>query len=133
MRTDVEVPAAVRAAARRAFALRERDARVLDLLTDSLVDDPSHEGPRELRFLDVSEGADVTVLVHQLADPGRIALDVVVAPVSAAVVEVRDDEGRGTLQEVCPGWWCTGPLRHGLASLLVVVSGERLRTAWVRI
>ncbi|TAL18634.1 MAG: hypothetical protein EPN99_11200 [Frankiales bacterium] len=131
--TDVDVPAAVRTAAKNAFSRRAPDARVLDLLVDTAVDDPPAEGERRLRFVEIAPDADVTVRVRELPQPGLVELVIAVRPHSAQVTEVQNDEGTVDLQQVCRGAWLAGPLRHGLVSIVVAGTGSRLRTAWVRV
>lgn len=105
---------------------------VLDLVYDSVVDDPAGlvNDVRTLRFARGDRAAELSVR-------GRVYLfvDITVAPDDGAAVSVlaRDHSGRGTVTWSCPrelGW-----LPAGLTSFLFEWpsdTGRRpVRTAWV--
>lgn len=123
------VPAAVRDAARRAFAERDRHAEVLPLGYDSLLADAPADQPRRLMFADPA-GASVTVTVHP-ASSGE-AVEVEITSLGCSLVEVKC--GGTTLLAETPGQTLLGPAPHGLFSaVLQSEDGRRLRTSWLRV
>jgi hypothetical protein len=124
-----DVPTAVRDAAKRAFALRDRAAVVLELVSDSLLDDAAHEGPRELRFGARDQPATVTVRVQERAEGTLLHLET--GPAQVLEVQLGDDVLE--VQDAGSGQW-TAPVRgHGLLSVVVEAGHQRARTAWLRI
>lgn len=123
------VPAAVRDAAKRAFALRDRGALVLELVSDSLLDDLTYDGPRELRFGAPDQPTRVTVRVLE-DEPGMLLH---LEAGQARVIEIQLDDGVLGVQELDGGRW-TAPLTgHGLLSVVVEAGQQRARTAWLRL
>jgi hypothetical protein len=128
------VPDEVRAAARRAFAARDRRADVLGLLTDSLVDaTPTGNGPRRLSFAGADLPGQVLLTVLDAVEEG-CATFVVECPWDDAVLDRVECDGEiapVTLQ--APGRWLAGPVRHGLMRAELRLREQVLHTAWLRV
>jgi hypothetical protein len=125
------VPAAVRDAARRAFASRDRGAQVLDLQTDSLLEPVPPSGPRRLVF-GTAPGPAVHVAVLD-AGAGRVQLEISSDAQGFEVLEVR--AGTETAA-IAPGdrERCTaGPVGHGLLTIVLSLGDKRLQTAALRV
>lgn len=124
-----DVPSAVREAAKRAFALRDRAAIVLELVSDSLLDDMAYDGPRELRFGAPAQPAAVTVRVQEREDGTLLHLETG----QARVLEVQLGDDVLRVQELDGGRWAAPVIGHGLLSVVVEAGQQRARTAWLRI
>jgi hypothetical protein len=129
-----EVPDAVRQAARRAFASRDRRASVLALATDTLVDgEPESTGPRRLSFAGLDRSGQVHVTVLEHGEDPDVSL-VVECPWETAVVEQVECAGSlAPLRALATGRWLAGPVSHGLFRARVRVGDAVLHTAWVRV
>lgn len=127
------VPDDVRAAARRAFAARDRRAEVLGLLTDTLVDGAvEDDGPRRLSFAGGELPGVLQVTVRE-ADDERVTL-VVESPWEGAVLDRVECDGEvATPRREAPGRWAAGPVRHGLMRAALTLGDRVLHTAWLRV
>jgi hypothetical protein len=122
------VPEAVKQAARRAFADRDADADVLELVHDSLLEDHAPAAYRQLAF-GAGDGNNVDVTVEQLADGVLLRVDP--ARFGADVVEVRVGEltaeaAEGSEQEL------RFP-KHGILCVTLAARGRRWKTSSVRV
>lgn len=127
------VPEHVRQAARRAFAARDRQAQVLALVTDSLVDGADDRGPRRLAFAGAGAPGQVDVTVLDHTDAPQITLVIECPWRDGRVEQVECAEQRVPVAEQAPGRWVAGPVPHGLFRAALRRGDENLTTAWVRV
>jgi hypothetical protein len=120
------VPADVLEAAKSAFALRDRSAAVLELLSDSLLDEQRPLGPRRLQF--GQDDVRVALTVHEAGQGVRLEL----TAEQAEVLEAQVGDTRVPAQATAERAWAAA-VDHGLLSVLVRTSSGRARTAWLRI
>jgi hypothetical protein len=131
------VPAEVRDAARRAFALRDRESLLMSLAHDSSLDGAvagKPDGSRTLVFRCPDASVEATVVVRSATDTSDLALEVTCSPAGTEVREMQHDrEDSPPPQDRHGGRWSLEPVSPGLVSLLLVAGSLRLRTAWVRV
>lgn len=127
------VPDHVREAARRAFAVRDRHAEVLALVTDSLVDGADDAGPRRLAFVGAGLPGQVLVTVLEDVDAQQVSLVVECPWPDGRVEEVVCGDTPAPLAPQGPGRWVAGPVEHGLFRAGLRKDGVALHTAWVRV
>lgn len=128
-----EVPAEVRAAARHAFASRDRGAAVLDLVSDSLLDDglvPS--APRRLVFGSTG-GPRVQVEVHPVPGGNAVRLDVHTDEEGLQVLEVRSGGQPAAVARGAAGQTTAGPVQHGLLTVVLGIGEQRFQSAALRV
>jgi len=126
-----EVPAAVRDAARRAFASRDRAAQVLDLESDSLLDPAPPSGPRLLVF-GAPPGPQVHVSVLD-AGAGRVRLEISSDAPGFEVLEVRSGTEDTPLGPADGRQRAAGPVGHGLLTIVLSLGDKRFQTAALRV
>lgn len=127
-----EVPAAVRDAARHAFASRDRGAQVLHLESDSLLEPVPPSGPRRLVF-GTASGPQVHVAVLD-AGTERVGLEVSSDVPGFDVLEVRSGTVTAPLAAGSgPQSRTAGPVRHGLLTIVVALGDKRFQTAALRV
>jgi hypothetical protein len=126
-----EVPAEVRDAARRAFASRDRAAQVLDLVGDTLLDPSPPAGARQLDF-GTPPGPQVHVAVDD-AGAGRVLLEISSQAPELTVLEVRCGDDIGELAASDGQHVHSGPIRHGLLTIVVTIGEKRFQTAALRV
>ena len=121
------VPDAVRDAARAAFALRDREAEVLELTYDSVFDRGAVQ-PRALSF-GAEDGAPVVEL--EVTDRGE-QRDLLVrcALPEADLLAVEHMAGRTPFEEAGPGSWSAAGVPPGSCSVVLSAGGRRVRTSW---
>lgn len=124
-----DVPSAVRLAAKRAFALRDRAAVVLELASDSLLDDVAHDGPRELVF--GGRDRQVTVAVRVKEAAGGLLLHLETGRAQVRELQVGEDVLEA--EDLGDGRWIARVAAHGLFSVVVEADGQRARTSWLRV
>jgi hypothetical protein len=127
------VPDDVRAAARGAFAARDRHAKVLGLMTDSLVDEePAASAARRLTYAGVTLPGQVVVTVLEHED-GRVSLALECPWEGAELGQVQCGGETVHVQLQAHGRWMAGPAQHGLMRAELAVGDKVLHTAWVRV
>lgn len=129
--TISEVPAAVRDAARRAFASRDRGAQVLDLETDSLLEPVPPSGPRRLVF-GTAPGPQVHVTVLD-AGAGRVRLEISSDVPGFEVLAVRSGTETAPISPADGPHQAAGPMRHGLLTVVLSLGHKRCQTAALRV
>ena len=127
-----EVPAAVRDAARRAFASRDRGAQVLDLQSDSLLEPVPPSGPRRLGF-GTAPGPQVRVAVLDVGAE-RIRFQISSEATGLEVLEVRSGtESAPVAAGSGPRESAAGPVGHGLLTIALTLGDRRFQTAALRV
>ncbi len=128
------VPDDVRAAARRAFSMRDRGAELLTLVFDSLVDEAAvPTAARRLVFARPDVPGHLAVTVLEEAGPSQVAV-VLECPWPDVALDLVESAGQSaTPVPSGPGRWSAGPLPHGLFRASLTVSGTPLQTSWVRV
>lgn len=129
--TISEVPAAVRDAARRAFASRDRGAQVLDLDSDSLLEPVPPSGPRRLVF-GATPGPQVHVAVLD-AGAGRVRLEISSDAPGFEVLEARSGSESAPLAPGEGRRSTAGPVGHGLLTIVLTLGDKRFQTAALRV
>jgi len=127
------VPEEVRRAARRAFAERDVDAQILELVYDSLLDDLAQPVTHRRLAFGASDGASLSVAVEQRGEGVALRIDLTIAAAQLG----------GDVAEVCVGQVTERPQagpsaeldfpHHGLLCSTVTASGRRWKTSSVRV
>lgn len=133
-----EVPTEVREAARRAFANRDRQAQVLDLVSDSLVDSAPRTGGARCLVFSSANGPAVQLAVHELPGSDEVRLEISGNGNGngLTVLEVRIGPHEATGVKGVQGkagHTTAGPLSHGLMTVVLELGDQRFQTAALRI
>lgn len=127
-------PAELRAAARGAFAWRDVEAELAELVYDSTTDDKALAGLRSdtapwlLTF-----GSDITVEVEVLRTQSNRRLVGQVVPPQEARIEVRHSDGITDVQADAVGRFVSDGIARGPVSLRCYVGDRVVDTEWVTI
>lgn len=127
------VPDEVRAAALRAFTRRDRDAELLDIVGDSVLDHPQDATPREVAFSSPARPLVVRVVVGAVTAEQRLTLDVTTDVDGVEVTDVDCAAGTAGVERTGTRSWRVGPVASGLVSLVLDENGHRLRTSWLHV
>lgn len=127
------VPDEVRAAALRAIERRDREAVLLDIVSDSVLDSASSRGPRRVAFASAGAPLEVRMQVGPLLGGQHVTLHVTTDVDGIQVTDVQCPAGTADVERTGDRNWLVGPLAPGLVSLVLDRGGRRYRTSWLQV